>query len=114
MMYCVALRFGACRLNAVPPLDSCTYLAVDNGATPVAFDLYSDLLLVLGTEPPTHRPLPSARTSLYDSGRAACIWAVVTFFVAAGSEKQAYLDQPIRVASPSSRVRHLREVPPPQ
>lgn len=63
------------RLNAVPPLDSCTYLAVDNGATPVAFDLYSDLLLVL----------------------------------AAGSEKQAYLNQPIRVASPSSRVRHLRE-----
>lgn len=69
MLYCVALRFGACRLNAVPPLDSCTYLAVDNGATPVAFDLYSDLLLVLGTEPPTALSPPLAPVSMTAGGR---------------------------------------------
>ncbi len=30
-----------------PPLDACTYLGVDNGAVPVRFELYSDILLCM-------------------------------------------------------------------
>ncbi len=37
-------------LNAVPPLDACTYLAVDSGSAPIPFDLYSDILLALATD----------------------------------------------------------------
>lgn len=37
-------------LNATPPLDLCTYLGVDNGGTPILFELYKDILLCLATE----------------------------------------------------------------
>ena len=37
-------------LNATPPLDLCTYLGVDNGSTPIQFDLYKDILLCLATD----------------------------------------------------------------
>ncbi|KAL6059312.1 Fucose kinase, variant 2 [Balamuthia mandrillaris] len=48
-------------LNATPPLDLCTYLAVDNGARPVYFELYSDLLLCVakGTDHAAYLSMPT-------------------------------------------------------
>ncbi|MEW6236892.1 MAG: L-fucokinase [Candidatus Omnitrophota bacterium] len=34
-------------LHVAPPLDACTYLGVDNGAVPLRFELYSDILLCM-------------------------------------------------------------------
>ncbi|KAL6077888.1 Fucose kinase [Balamuthia mandrillaris] len=48
-------------LNATPPLDLCTYLAVDNGARPIYFELYSDLLLCVakGTDHAAYLSMPT-------------------------------------------------------
>ena len=35
-------------IHLYPPLDACTYMGVDNGATPLRIELYSDIMEALG------------------------------------------------------------------
>ena len=38
-------------IHLYPPLDACTYMGVDNGATPLRIELYSDIMEALGSSP---------------------------------------------------------------
>ena len=40
-------------IHLYPPLDACTYMGVDNGATPLRIELYSDIMEALGNSPLT-------------------------------------------------------------
>lgn len=80
----------------MPPLDSCTYLAADNGAIPVAFDIYSDMLLVLGM--------------LTLLGKRMNFLTFIDHPIAKGTEKESYLSKSSRLSSSPARVRLLREV----
>lgn len=41
-------------IHLYPPLDACTYMGVDNGATPLRIELYLDIMEALGDSPLTY------------------------------------------------------------
>ena len=41
-------------IHLYPPLDACTYMGVDSGASPLRIELYSDIMEALGDSPLTY------------------------------------------------------------
>ena len=50
-------------IHLYPPLDACTYMGVDNGATPLRIELYSDIMEALGNSPLTKEEYMKLPTS---------------------------------------------------
>ena len=41
-------------IHLYPPLDACSYMGVDNGASPIGIELYLDIMEALGDSPLTY------------------------------------------------------------
>ncbi len=50
-------------IHLYPPLDACTYMGVDSGATPLRIELYSDIMEALGDSPITFEQYLNSPTS---------------------------------------------------
>ena len=50
-------------IHLYPPLDACTYMGVDSGATPLRIELYSDIMEALGDSPLTYEEYMNLPTS---------------------------------------------------
>lgn len=50
-------------IHLYPPLDACTYMGVDNGATPLRIELYLDIMEALGDSPLTYDEYMNLPTS---------------------------------------------------
>ncbi|KAK8795498.1 hypothetical protein WA158_000155 [Blastocystis sp. Blastoise] len=50
-------------IHLYPPLDACTYMGVDGGATPLRIELYSDIMEALGSSPITYDEYLNSPTS---------------------------------------------------
>ncbi|HQL63936.1 MAG TPA: L-fucokinase [bacterium] len=65
--FCCETSEALLNFHVTPPLDACTYLGVDNGAVPLRFELYSDVLSCMAKntlyeeylEMPTQDPHPN-------------------------------------------------------
>ena len=50
-------------IHLYPPLDACTYMGVDSGASPLRIELYSDIMEALGDSPLTYEEYMNLPTS---------------------------------------------------
>ncbi len=56
-------------LHVTPPLDACTYLGVDNGAIPLRFELYSDILFCMTQQMQKDHYLKDLDSALHQRAR---------------------------------------------